>query len=97
MRLLLILLLAAWIGVSVGCSKQESYKTREADPSAADPGALISDDPALSGKAPTEEAKPAEDSDAKPAEDSEAKPAEGSDDKPAEGSDDKPAEGSEKK
>ena len=89
MRLLLILLLAAWIGVSVGCNKQESYKTREADPSAADPGALISDDPALSGKAPAEEAKPAEGSEAKPAEGSEAKPAEGSEAKPAEGSEKK--------
>jgi hypothetical protein len=52
MRLLLILLLAAWIGVSVGCTKRESYKTRDADPTAADPGALISDDPALSGVKP---------------------------------------------
>lgn len=52
MRLFLSLVLAAWIGVSVGCSREESYKTRKADPEAADPGALISDDPALSGKPP---------------------------------------------
>ena len=59
MRLLLILLLAAWIGVSVGCNKGESFKTREADPAAADPGALITDDPAMSGAAPAEGDKPA--------------------------------------
>lgn len=52
MRLLLIMLMAAWIGVSVGCNKAESYKTREADPAAADPGDLITDDPALSGAKP---------------------------------------------
>jgi len=75
MRLLLTLLLAAWVGVSIGCNKGESYKTREADPSAADPGALIADDPALSGAAPAAEA-------AKPADEgSEAKPAEGSEEK----------------
>ena len=75
MRLLLTLLLAAWIGVSIGCNKGESYKTREADSSAADPGALITDDPALSGAAPAAEA-------AKPADEgSEAKPAEGSEEK----------------
>ena len=55
MRWLLILLLAAWIGVSIGCSRQESYKTRKADPAASDPGALIADDPAMSGRAPAGE------------------------------------------
>ena len=75
MRLLLILVLAAWIGVSIGCNKKESYKTREADPAAADPGALITEDPALSGKAPADVAKPADEgSQAKPAEGSQAKP-----------------------
>jgi len=74
MRLLLILLLAAWIGVSIGCNKGESYKTREADPTAADPGALITDDPAMSGAAPAEGAKPADEgSKAKPAEAAEKK------------------------
>ena len=71
MRLLLILLLAAWIGVSIGCNKRESYKTREADPTAADAGAVITDDPAKSGAKPADEG-----SETKPAKDSEAKPAE---------------------
>jgi hypothetical protein len=75
MRLLLILLLAAWIGVAIGCNKGESYKTRTADPAAADPGALITDDPAMGGGAPAEAAKPAgEGSQAKPAGAAEAKP-----------------------
>ena len=76
MRLLLILLLAAWIGVSIGCNKEESYKAREADPTAADPGALITDDPAMSGAKPADEgseAKPAKGSEAKPAESAEKK------------------------
>ena len=96
MRLLLILLLAAWIGVSIGCNKGESYKTREGDPAASDPAAVITDDPALSGAAPAGEAKPAEGSEAKPAEGSEAKPAEGSEAKPAEGSEAKPEEAAKK-
>jgi hypothetical protein len=83
MRLLLISLVAVCVGVSVGCSKEDSYKTRSADPAveSADPGELVPDDPAMSGEAPAEgsEAKPAEDAEAKPAE---AKPAEGSEAKP---------------
>jgi hypothetical protein len=86
MRLLLISLVAVCVGVSVGCSKEDSYKTRSADPEieSADPGDLIPEDPAMSGDAPAEgsEAKPAEGSEAKPAEGSEAKPAEGSEAKP---------------
>ncbi len=70
MRLLLTLMLVAWIGVSIGCTKDESYKTREADPALlnADPGDLAPSDPALSGEAPADAAKPDE---AKP---DEAKP-----------------------
>ncbi len=70
MRLLLTLLLVALIGVTIGCTKDESYKTREADPALlnADPGDLAPSDPSLSGEAPADAAKPDE---AKP---DEAKP-----------------------